>query len=141
MTRRVRHLGTIRHMAELRSPTLASLATSRACEHAIARSKWNPFYRCTFTGRQDGYVSRPKHIFCDPISAGASPPLLACCGGHELSGRFHCEKGSRAVDRTLVASPSIPPTTVMVESRSLLRNGRGLVNVGHGRCPQKIPYQ
>jgi hypothetical protein len=136
VTRRVRHLGTIRHMAELRNPILACLATATACEHAIARFKWNPFYRCTLTSRRYGRSCRPKHIFCDPIFRGYKPSAPRLLWRPRGVRPFLSRKSSRAVDRTLAASPSIPPTSVMVESRSLFAKQWSGWLVSHGRRAQ-----
>ena len=97
MTRRVRHLGTVRHMAELQgtwSPILASLPTARACEHAFARFKPNHIYGRTMICRRCGHDFRSKHHFIFfflviRFSAVTRPPRLACCGGHEVTGRFY----------------------------------------------------
>jgi hypothetical protein len=123
-------------MAELRNPTLACLATARACEHAIARFTSNPFYRRTLTGRPYGYFCRPKHLFVVPIFRGYQPSAPRLLWRPRGVRPFLSRKRRRAVDRTLAASPSIPPTSVMVESRSLFakRWSGGLVS--HGRCPQ-----
>ena len=131
MTRRVRHLGTIRHMAELRSPTLASLPTERVCEHAIARFTRNPLCRCTLTSARCGHViAGQSTFFCDPVFRGYSPPLLAYCGGREVTGRFSCGKRRRAVDSLtgrwkLVSQCHKDP---VAESSSLVRNRCGFVS-------------
>jgi hypothetical protein len=66
-------------MAELRSPTLASLPTARAYEHAIARYKWKSVYRRTHVEQVGdvGMIAGQSTIFVIRFSAGARPPLLA----------------------------------------------------------------
>lgn len=70
-----------------------------------------------------GMISRRStFFFVIRLSAGTRLPLLACCGGHEVTGRFYCENCRRAVDRTLELSCSIHPRSVLAESSSLVRN-------------------